>query len=136
MSPAQSVVNCLPISHQRTLAGKRMLDFGCGIGASSIILAEWLPELQIFGVELDPHRVELAQRIAKNRGLLNVNFQVSPTPDSLPREVEQVDLILLSAVYEHFATARAEDPDAPFVVSPQTGRRNAYQSDALPVAPI
>jgi cyclopropane fatty-acyl-phospholipid synthase-like methyltransferase len=83
------------------LAGKRMLDFGCGIGASSIILAEWLPGLQIIGVELDPHRVELAQRIAKHRGLLNVSFQVSPTPDSLPREVEQVDLILLSAVYEH-----------------------------------
>jgi SAM-dependent methyltransferase len=83
------------------LAGKRMLDFGCGTGASAIIMAEWLPELQIIGAELDPHRVEMAQRIAKWKGLSNVSFHASPTPDSLPREVGQVDLIMLSAVYEH-----------------------------------
>ena len=83
------------------LVGTRMLDFGCGTGASSIILSEWLPGLQIIGAELDPHRVELARRIAACRRLPNVSFHVSPTPDSLPSEVGQVDFIMLSAVYEH-----------------------------------
>ena len=82
-------------------AGKRMLDFGCGIGASSIIMAELLSGLQIIGAELDPQRVEMARRLAEHKGLPNVTFYASPTPDSLPCEVGQVDFIMLSAVYEH-----------------------------------
>jgi 2-polyprenyl-3-methyl-5-hydroxy-6-metoxy-1,4-benzoquinol methylase len=82
-------------------AGKRMLDFGCGIGASSIIMAEWLPELQIVGAELDSDKVDLARRIAGHKRLSNVSFYVSPDPGSLPAEVGQVDFIMLSAVYEH-----------------------------------
>ena len=82
-------------------AGKRMLDFGCGLGASSILMAEWLPELQIIGAELDADRVTLARRIAEHKRLPNVQFYVSPTSDSLPDEVGQVDFVMLSAVYEH-----------------------------------
>ena len=86
---------------QEAFAGKRMLDFGCGIGASSIIMAEWLPELQIVGAELDSDRVDLARRIAGHKRLSNVSFYVSSSPDSLPAEVGQVDFVMLSAVYEH-----------------------------------
>lgn len=81
-------------------AGKRLLDFGCGIGASSIILAECLPDTEIVGVELDESRVAIARRIAEHKGRKNLRFEVSPAPDSLP-EIGKFDFVMLSAVYEH-----------------------------------
>ncbi len=82
-------------------AGKRLLDFGCGIGASSIIMAECLPDTEIIGVELDASRVAIARRLAKFKGLKNVTFRVSPTPDALPPGIGMFDFVMLSAVYEH-----------------------------------
>lgn len=85
----------------RELTGKRLLDFGCGAGASTVIMAGLLPETEIAGAELDPVRVDIARRIAAHKGLTNVRFYTSPSPDSLPDEIGSVDFIMLSAVYEH-----------------------------------
>ena len=81
--------------------GKRMLDFGCGIGASSIVMAQWLPETWIVGAELDPERVRIAKRIAEFKGVRNVSFEASPGPEELPGGIGEVDFIMMSAVYEH-----------------------------------
>jgi 2-polyprenyl-3-methyl-5-hydroxy-6-metoxy-1,4-benzoquinol methylase len=81
--------------------GKRLLDFGCGSGNSSMIMAGWLPRTEIVGVELEELRVDTARRIAAMRQVPNVSFYTSPTPDSLAPEVGTCDFIMLSAVYEH-----------------------------------
>lgn len=81
--------------------GKLLLDFGCGLGASSMIMADWLPKTEIVGVELEDIRVDTARRIAAQKGVRNASFYTSPTPDSLPAEASKVDFIMLSAVYEH-----------------------------------
>jgi SAM-dependent methyltransferase len=81
--------------------GGRMLDFGCGAGASTFALAKFLPETEIIGLELDPRRVDLCRKIAARRGTPNVRFIPSPTGDTLPSELGNVDFIMLSAVYEH-----------------------------------
>jgi 2-polyprenyl-3-methyl-5-hydroxy-6-metoxy-1,4-benzoquinol methylase len=82
-------------------AGKRLMDFGCGIGASSIIMAECLPETEVVGVELDASRVAIARRLAQFKGIRNVRFEVSPTSDALPPGIGTFDFVMLSAVYEH-----------------------------------
>jgi tRNA/tmRNA/rRNA uracil-C5-methylase (TrmA/RlmC/RlmD family) len=63
--------------------GKRLLDFGCGAGSSSMIMAGWLPKTEVVGVELEDIRVDTARRIAAQMGVRNVSFYTSPTPDSL-----------------------------------------------------
>lgn len=81
--------------------GARMLDFGCGGGASTFCMAAFLPETEIIGLELDPLRVELCQKIAARRGTSKVRFFVSPSGDSLPSQIGTFDFIMFSAVYEH-----------------------------------
>src|SRR5579863_4263751 len=41
-------------------AGKRILDFGCGGGASTMILARLFPASEIVGVELSPAYLSIA----------------------------------------------------------------------------
>jgi 2-polyprenyl-3-methyl-5-hydroxy-6-metoxy-1,4-benzoquinol methylase len=85
--------------------GKRLLDFGCGQGASTLCLGALLPETEIVGVELDPVRIELAERVLEARSLANVHFLVSPNAKSLPAEIGMFDFVMLSAVYEHLLPA-------------------------------
>jgi 2-polyprenyl-3-methyl-5-hydroxy-6-metoxy-1,4-benzoquinol methylase len=82
-------------------AGKRLLDFGCGTGASTVVMSKMLPKTEIVGLELAPWRVELASRIKTFRGLQNVSFQCSPSGDKLPGSIGDFDFVMLSAVYEH-----------------------------------
>ncbi len=84
---------------------KRVLDFGCGSGASTFALASVLPEAEIVGLELDAARVDLCRKIAASRGTRNVRFLLSPSGDMLPPDLPRVDFIMLSAVYEHLLPA-------------------------------
>jgi SAM-dependent methyltransferase len=81
--------------------GKRILDFGCGTGASTVLMGAMLPETEIVGVELDARRIELARRVLAVRKLSNVRFLTSPNPESLPPGIGSFDFVMLSAVYEH-----------------------------------
>lgn len=81
--------------------GKRLLDFGCGSGASTFAIAAMLPETEVIGVELSPDRIEIANCIKSSRGLRNVEFRCSPAPDQLPPDSGYYDFVMLSAVYEH-----------------------------------
>lgn len=81
--------------------GARVLDFGSGIGASALGMAELLPNSQITGLELHANLVGLGRHLAANRHLSNVEFKVSPAADAIPRAVPPFDYIMLSAVFEH-----------------------------------
>ena len=82
-------------------AGKRLLDFGCGSGASSSILGRWLGDTEIVGIDLSQDYLGLARARARHHGLNSVRFLLSPGPDVLPPEIGTFDFITLSAVYEH-----------------------------------
>ena len=81
--------------------GKRLLDFGCGSGASTIILARMFPRTHIVGVELDEQMVALARHRAAYYEVDTLSFYVSPDANSLPPTIGTFDFVVLSAVWEH-----------------------------------
>ncbi|MCD4700084.1 MAG: class I SAM-dependent methyltransferase, partial [Phycisphaerae bacterium] len=82
-------------------ADKRILDFGCGQGASTAILARILPKCRIVGVDLDAPSLNIAKARAEYYGLGDVEFFASPDPAVLPDGIGQFDFIIMNAVYEH-----------------------------------
>ena len=83
------------------LAGKRILDFGCGSGASTMVLSRMLPDALIVGVELEERLLSIAEQRAQFYGFRNLTLLPSRSGTTLPDAVGQFDCILLSAVYEH-----------------------------------
>jgi SAM-dependent methyltransferase len=88
-------------SEQSAFRGKRLLDFGCGTGASTLWLAELLPETDIVGVDMDPAALKVAREVMALRNPPNARFLESPDGISLPRDIGMFDFVMLSAVYEH-----------------------------------
>ena len=84
---------------------KRVLDFGCGHGISTLELAKLLPESEILGVDLIADRIEIAQKIADLKGVSNARFLRSPSAVRLPNGIGQFDYVMLCAVYEHLLPA-------------------------------
>ncbi|HLA95561.1 MAG TPA: methyltransferase [Pyrinomonadaceae bacterium] len=86
-------------------AGKRILDFGCGSGASTAILARTFPESEIVGIELLDDLLEIARARQKHYGFENVTFLRSPEGSKLPDDIGDFDIAIMSAVYEHLLPA-------------------------------
>lgn len=82
--------------------GARLLDFGCGSGASTCIMARELPEAKIVGVELEECHISVARARATHYGFDDrVRFLMSPDPESVPSGIGQFDFAYFSAVFEH-----------------------------------
>lgn len=81
--------------------GRTLLDFGSGMGGSSIVLSRLFPSTRIVGVELIPEHVACARVRAEARGLTNLEFHLSPAPDQLPPGLPEFDMVILCAVHEH-----------------------------------
>ncbi len=79
----------------------RVLDFGCGSGASTMVLARMFPRSEIVGVELEECLLSIAQCRASYYGYKNVRLLLSPNACSLPAAIGDFDFVVLSAVYEH-----------------------------------
>ena len=83
------------------LDGKQILDFGCGSGASSLILGRTFPNAQITGVELVESSLTVARKTVDYYGLKNVMFCQSPSGTELPSGIDDFDFVIMSAVFEH-----------------------------------
>jgi 2-polyprenyl-3-methyl-5-hydroxy-6-metoxy-1,4-benzoquinol methylase len=82
-------------------AGKRVLDFGCGSGASTLVLGRMLPPCDIVGIELEEKLLSIARLRAEFRGVPGVRFLRSPSADSFPAGLGLFDYVIFSAVFEH-----------------------------------
>ena len=82
-------------------AGRRVLDFGCGSGASTMVLARMLPPCELVGIELERELLRIARLRASHFGQAGVQFLESPAPDSFPDDAGQFDYVIFSAVFEH-----------------------------------
>lgn len=93
------LLSYLPAEH---FANKRILDFGCGSGASTSVLARMFPTATVVGVELDDRHLVTAKMRAAFHGIEErVEFLVSPNSKALPPYIGLFDHILFCAVYEH-----------------------------------
>ncbi len=62
----RQVFHRLQLEHE---SGERVLDMGCGLGASVRLAAKVFPELRIDGLTLVPQQVEQAQSLAREAGI-------------------------------------------------------------------
>ncbi len=81
--------------------GKRILDFGCGAGNSTVIIGRTFKESEVIGVELSSKFLELAEMRKQFYNLDNVSFRPSINGTDLPENIGNFDYIVLNAVYEH-----------------------------------
>jgi len=84
-----------------------VLDFGCGCGASTVVLGRMLPESLILGVDLDEKMLDVARARARHWGLRNVRFALS-SGARLPEGIGTFNATVLSAVYEHLTPDERE----------------------------
>lgn len=80
---------------------KELLEFGCGCGASTMVLARILPKTRIIGLDLYPRMLEIAKLRAQHYGFRNIRFMRSINPDCIPHKIGDFDFVTLNAVYEH-----------------------------------
>jgi 2-polyprenyl-3-methyl-5-hydroxy-6-metoxy-1,4-benzoquinol methylase len=86
---------------EREFEGARVLDFGCGAGASTIVLARMFPGAQIVGVSDDDAAVALAEERARLLQVANATFARSTSRTDLPPNLGTFRHVVLSGVYEH-----------------------------------
>lgn len=95
-------VDLLSYLPEEAFAGSRILDFGCGSGASTMVLARMFRSAKIVGVELNGRHLETARKRAAFYGVEDrVEFIQSPSPESLPTGIGDFDHVLFCAVFEH-----------------------------------
>lgn len=71
--------------------GQRVLDLGCGAGLLLLLAARRTPDVQLFGIELDPHAAALARENLVNNGLSGTILTADYTQAGLP---DGFDLVL------------------------------------------
>jgi 2-polyprenyl-3-methyl-5-hydroxy-6-metoxy-1,4-benzoquinol methylase len=82
-------------------SGKRILDFGCGSGASTMILARMFPDAKIVGVEMSSDLLSVARKRLEYYGYPNLQLLLSPSGTEIPPNCGRFDFVVLNAVVEH-----------------------------------
>jgi 2-polyprenyl-3-methyl-5-hydroxy-6-metoxy-1,4-benzoquinol methylase len=98
----QHMLRRLILSHvAEDKIGGRILDFGCGGGASTMILARMFPDAEVVGVDIDDQALSIAQARLDYYGYENVHLRVAGPADGVSEDLGQFDCLVLWAVYEH-----------------------------------
>ena len=78
---AELVPNWIPAVdglHEKLTAGGRVADLGCGLGTSSVLMAQAYPRTTIIGSDYHPESIELARKKAAEAGVGDrVTFEVA-----------------------------------------------------------
>ena len=82
------------------LAGKTILDFGCGYGGKAVELARRLPSAFVIGIEPHQKKIVKAKDFALRQGVGNCEFRLC-TQESVPLPDESIDAIVCHDVLEH-----------------------------------
>ncbi len=91
------------IREKFNMDGKRVLDFGCGMGGMSLWYATNF-KCEVHGIDIDRHHVKIANDLKAKHLAKNVNFEVRNVLDQ-PLE-GKYDFIILSEVIEHLRDPR------------------------------
>jgi SAM-dependent methyltransferase len=85
------------------LAGKDVLDFGCGYGGKAVEFAGHAKS--VAGIEPVERHIVLANAYARHRGISNVEFRICPQ-DGIPFPDDSFDVVLSHDVIEHVSDPR------------------------------
>lgn len=99
--------------------GKKVLDFGCGYGALSYLVAD-MGASSVTGIDVLAQDVETAKARLKDRGgaECNPDFVVSPTSDRIDLPDDSFDVILCFDVLEHIMKYRKIIPEWKRILRP------------------
>ncbi len=86
---------------------KKILDYGCGTGTSTLVLARLFPRSKIVGTDVIKKFLSIAELRKKYYSVQNCNFILTST-NSPPSTTGNYDFIILSAVYEHLLPLERE----------------------------
>lgn len=88
--------------HHDTLypAGSRVLEAGCGVGAQTVILAQYSPGARFTSVEVSPVSLQAAKAAARRAKVSNVTFQQADI-FNLPFPKASFDHVFVCFVLEH-----------------------------------
>jgi 2-polyprenyl-3-methyl-5-hydroxy-6-metoxy-1,4-benzoquinol methylase len=81
------------------LKGKDVLDFGCGMGNTSLWIAKELGPASVDGFDLDPNHIHVAKELNRRHRVPGVNFELRNIIESPVGK--QYDFIMLNDVIEH-----------------------------------
>lgn len=91
--------------HCGSLKDKRILDFGCGTGATTAALAQ--NSKQICAFDTDEESIEICKRRISEHGLKSrVQFYCADDLDKVKDFMDTFDLILVNGVIEHIPLTR------------------------------
>jgi len=117
------------------LAGRRVLDVGCGYGGRTVYYARTCEALEVVGIEISEAMLARCRALAARTGVLNVEFALG-TAESLPLPDDSFDAVISFDVLEHVAdpgaslreTHRVLRPggDAWFVFPTYLGARSSH----------
>ena len=112
------------------LSGLHVLEYGCGLGKTSVRLARSGAEVSAF--DLSPRSIEVARRRAELNGVAEqIEFRVAPGED-LPYEDESFDAVFGKAVLHHLDVEVA-GPELHRVMKP---RSRAAFSEPMGMNPV
>ena len=77
---------------------RRILEIGCGIGATTWRMARSWPQAKVIGVDISPISIEVANACFRRP---NLSYQAGPFTDSVMGR--DFDLIVMTDVYEHIS---------------------------------
>ncbi|MFT4666028.1 MAG: cyclopropane fatty-acyl-phospholipid synthase-like methyltransferase [Polaribacter sp.] len=90
------------IKERFDLTGKRILDFGCGMGGMSVWYAtNW--DCSVYGLDIDKHHVTIANHLKEKHKVDNVTFEKRNILNDKLKPEERFDYIFLNDVAEHIA---------------------------------
>lgn len=78
--------------------GKKILDFGCGMGGMTLWYAtQW--KCEVYGMDIDPNHIEIANNLKAKHKVENVRFELRNILENPIQE--KFDFIILNDVAEH-----------------------------------
>jgi phosphoethanolamine N-methyltransferase len=98
--------------------GRHVLDYGCGIGGASLMLARDCGAGHVTGVDIETQSIARAAAAAQEEGLADRIDFVHMAPGPLPVESSSVDIVITKDVICHIADKAAAFADMFRVLKP------------------